>query len=71
MDPRLLEITNEAFYNKEIKNGYKSNAKNAFLCPGEAPMMFINHDEFENDFGNSKVNKEEAKIVADLLKHLT
>lgn len=69
MHPRLLEISNSEFYNGKIQNGYKILPKNAFLNPDEAPMLFINHETNEKDFGNSFCNAGETNIVAELLQH--
>ena len=70
MHPELLKVPNVLYYDEKIENGYKYKMENLFMHR-DKPVLFIDCDTEEQRYGSSYTNEEEAKIVKDLVVHLS
>jgi superfamily I DNA and/or RNA helicase len=70
MHPFLLKVPNALYYDDKIESGYRIQFENKFISR-EYPMLFINCETEEQRYGTSYTNQDEARIVVDLVKHLT
>jgi len=70
MHPKLMCIPNELVYDNQIRSMYRGDIAPIFMCE-HAPILFVNCEESEGDFGTSYFNREESLIIKKLFKYFT
>ena len=66
----LLRVPNVLFYDNMIQSKYKNTDLSCIFLHRDKPMLFINHEFAEENYGNSYFNKKEALMVRELIDFL-